>query len=105
MRITFVQEDGTEFPLQVEPGINLMEAALGNGIPGIDGDCGGNAACGTCHVRIGPEWGSLLSPASEDELAMLEFAEDVLPTSRLACQIIASTDLDGIAVHLPLAQH
>ena len=48
-RITYVEHDGTAHGVEVADGVSLMEGALGNGVPGIDGDCGGNAACATCH--------------------------------------------------------
>ena len=54
-RITYVEHDGTAHSVEVADGVSLMEGALGNGVPGIDGDCGGNCACATCHVYIPAE--------------------------------------------------
>jgi len=36
---------------------------------------------------------------------MLEFAADVEPRSRLACQIKMREALDGLTVYLPASQH
>ncbi|MGL4541087.1 MAG: 2Fe-2S iron-sulfur cluster-binding protein [Polymorphobacter sp.] len=104
-RITYLKPDGSRFDIDVEPGINLMEAALANNVAGIDGDCGGNAACATCHVHVAPEWRARVGAANDAEAAMLEFAEGVDASSRLACQLVAANDLDGLVLHLPAAQH
>jgi 2Fe-2S ferredoxin len=83
-----------------------MEAAVKNSVPGIDGDCGGAAACATCHVYVDPEWIGRTGPAAEGlEQSMLEFAEDVTDQSRLACQIIVADSLDGLILKLPEKQH
>lgn len=103
--ITYVGHDGTRFEIEATPGLNLMEAAISNGVPGIDGDCGGNAACATCHVYVAPEWAEKLTPANDTELAMLELADGVGSTSRLACQIIASDAINGMTLLMPASQH
>ena len=104
-RIVYEQHDGRRQEVEVEDGVSLMEGALANGVSGIDGDCGGNCACATCHVYIEPGWRAATGERSEMEGAMLEFAEGVEPGSRLACQINASSALDGLVVRLPAAQH
>lgn len=81
-----------------------MEAAVSNGVPGIDADCGGSCACATCHVIVDEAWFSRLPERSETERDMLEFAVDPKPTSRLACQISVTADLDGLIVHTPESQ-
>ncbi|MFA9271351.1 MAG: 2Fe-2S iron-sulfur cluster-binding protein, partial [Baekduiaceae bacterium] len=50
--MTFVEHDGTEHEVEFVDGSSLMELATSNGVPGIDGDCGGEASCGTCHVIV-----------------------------------------------------
>lgn len=39
---TFIEFDGTAHTVTGEDNISLMRLALDNGIPGIDGDCGGS---------------------------------------------------------------
>jgi 2Fe-2S ferredoxin len=39
------------------------------------------------------------------EESMLDFANDLQPTSRLSCQIIVSDALDGLIVRMPENQH
>ena len=104
-KITYIAADGGARTLDVTDGESLMEAAVANGVPGIDGDCGGNCACATCHVFVAPEWLAATGERSEMEAAMLDFAEGVQPNSRLCCQITASAAIDGIVVRTPASQH
>jgi ferredoxin, 2Fe-2S len=103
--ITYVEHNGTAHTVEVATGVSLMEGALGNGVPGIDGDCGGNAACATCHVYVAPGWDSRTGSRSANEEAMLDLADGLQDNSRLACQIFASDDLDGLVVTMPATQH
>ena len=104
-RITYIATDGSARTIDVADGVSLMEAAVANGVPGIDGDCGGNCACATCHVHVAAEWLAAAGEKSDMETAMLDFAEGVTDDSRLACQIAASPALDGMVVHTPAGQH
>jgi len=103
--VTFIEANGTEHKVDVENGISVMEAAITNSVPGIDGDCGGNCACATCHVYVDAKWQALTGSQSDMEHDMLEFAEGVEPNSRLACQIHMSDELDGLVVRMPESQH
>lgn len=99
--ITFVEFDGTAHDVELVDGESLMALATGSGIPGIDGDCGGEASCGTCHVIVDDEWTSRTGTRSEAENQMIEMSPECAPNSRLSCQLKASTTLDGLKVHLP----
>ncbi len=77
--------------IAVEPGKTLLDAALDNNIK-IDHNCGGNCACSTCHVVI-DEGFSTLNEVTEDEEDMLDEAEELEETSRLACQCKVTGDL------------
>jgi len=105
-KVNYVEANGRVHAVDAEAGISAMEAAVKNSVPGIDGDCGGAAACATCHVYVDPEWIGRTGPASEGlEQSMLEFAEDVNERSRLACQITLNDALDGLVLRLPDRQH
>ncbi|MGK2914899.1 MAG: 2Fe-2S iron-sulfur cluster-binding protein [Porticoccaceae bacterium] len=104
-KIIYVEHNGTERAIDVKNGLSLMEGAVRNLVPGIDGDCGGECACATCHVFVEPAWLDKLPAMSEMENAMLDLVEDRSERSRLACQIKASPALDGLVVHTPLGQH
>lgn len=103
-KIQFIDFGGTARTVEAEPGSTVMEAAIKNGVPGIEAECGGACACATCHVYIEPDWQEKVGAPSSMEEDMLDFAYDVRPNSRLACQITVSTDLDGLTVRTPEKQ-
>ncbi len=102
-KITYVEHDGTRHEVEVDEGLSLMEGAIDNSVPGIDADCGGMCACATCHIYV-PANADLGQPG-DDEEAMLELAEQTRDTSRLACQIQATAEMDGLAIEMPESQH
>ncbi len=99
--MTFVEHDGTEHAVTIEEGKSLMQIAMDNAVPGIDADCGGSCACGTCHVIVDPDWIGMTGEVGSDEKQLLNMTPDKTTTSRLACQITASDALDGMIVRLP----
>ena len=104
-RITFIEHNGSEHPVDVDNGISVMEAAVNNGIPGIDADCGGSCSCATCHVFVDPAWLDKVGPPNGNEDAMLGVSNDRRDNSRLACQIKVSDELDGLVVTTPEFQY
>jgi 2Fe-2S ferredoxin len=102
--ITFIEHDGAQHLVDIVDGKSLMQIAVDNGVPGIDADCGGECACGTCHVIIDDQWKNSIGAADGDELRMLEMTPERTPTSRLSCQIQISNAMDGMIVHLPQFQ-
>jgi 2Fe-2S ferredoxin len=104
-KVTFLAFKGGTHTVQVPVGTTLMRAATDNGVPGIDGDCGGNCACATCHVYIDPAWSVRVGPRNATEEAMLNAVDELRSNSRLACQITLDDALDGLLVGLPEAQH
>ncbi len=105
VKVTFKSFQGDESTVDADSGISLMEAAVRNSVPGIDGDCGGACACATCHIYVPSEWADKVGEASEMEKSMLEFVESNSESSRLACQINVSDALEGIVVDMPEAQY
>ena len=55
-KITYIEHNGTEHPVDVPVGKSVMQGAVDNNVPGIDADCGGECACATCHVYIDAAW-------------------------------------------------
>lgn len=104
-RITFIEHDGTAHQVDATNGQSLMRAAVDNGVPGIDADCGGECACATCHVYVEPDWLARTGERSEMEQSMLSFAAVTQDNSRLSCQVAVSDALDGLVVRLPDGQH
>ncbi len=104
-KITYIEHNGKEHVIDVPEGWSVMEGAVKNLIPGIDADCGGACACATCHVYVGEQWLSKLTPKEDMEETMLDFAQDLEPNSRLSCQIKVTKELDGLTVKMPKSQH
>uniref|UniRef100_A0A5S6QBD2 2Fe-2S ferredoxin-type domain-containing protein n=1 Tax=Trichuris muris TaxID=70415 RepID=A0A5S6QBD2_TRIMR len=66
------------------------------------GICGGALACSTCHVILKQEdYDRIPNPPCDDEVDLLDMALGLTKTSRLACQIQLTDDLEGIEVALP----
>lgn len=103
--VTYVESDGTEHRIDVPIGVSVMQGAVNHMIPGIEGDCGGLCACGTCHVYLDRQWAEHCVPPDELEEGILEFAFAVDERSRLGCQIEMSEALAGLVVHLPERQY
>lgn len=102
--ITFIAADGAERTIDASEDLSLMENAVGNGIEAIEAVCSGNAYCGTCRVYVEPDWRGLLGEAGEIELPMIEAAGDETPGVRLSCQIVVTSELDGLVVRTPVSQ-
>ena len=100
-QITFVEHDDTKHVVEFEAGSSLMQVAVENAIPGIDGDCGGECACGTCHVILSEEWFRKLGAPADNEEQMLSMTPERASSSRLGCQVIVTEEMDGSTVHLP----
>lgn len=103
-KITFIEPDGAEKTIDALEGHSLMDAAVRNGIKGIQAECGGACSCATCHGYIDNNWIEKVGVAEGDELDMLEFASDVQQNSRLCCQVKITASLEGITVRLPASQ-
>ena len=80
-----------DIEVEVKEGTPVLDAALDNNIR-IDHNCGGNCACSTCHIIVEKGFESL-DEMSEDEEDMLDEAEGLTDTSRLACQAKVTEDL------------
>jgi 2Fe-2S ferredoxin len=73
-----------------------MEAAYNNNVPGILAECGGAAACGTCHIYVKSDDQHFLNSVGDNEDAMLYAVEQRRPNSRLSCQLTVTNALEGM---------
>ncbi|TFB70606.1 cytochrome P450 [Cryobacterium glaciale] len=102
--INFAYPDGSSTEIVCDSGRTLMRAALENSVPGIIGECGGQAMCATCHVYVTESDRHNLPAMSEDEEEMLESTESPRTLgSRLGCQIIMGGQLESLDVTVPPA--
>ena len=100
-KITFIEHDQTEHVAEFKAGSSVMQIAVDNLIPGIDGDCGGECACGTCHVIVSDDWFRKTGTPGGEEEQMLSMTPERESTSRLGCQVVITDEMDGMTVHLP----
>ena len=102
--VRFVNSAGEETDVAIDDGVSVMEGAVKAGIEGIDADCGGQLSCATCHVYLGEAWVGRVPEPSDDEEALLDFAAERQPNSRLSCQIIVRPELEGLEIGVPAHQ-
>ena len=101
IRIRFLTPDGDlACETEGQEGYSLLEVGQAKGMP-LEGTCEGQMACSTCHVIVAAEDFDRLPQASEEEEDMLDLAVGATRTSRLACQIVLTRDLDGLTVRMP----
>jgi len=81
-------------------GDRLLDVAQAAGQP-LEGTCGGQLACATCHLIVDPADWPRLPPPSADEEDMLDLVPDAVRTSRLSCQVRLTAAMDGLTVRVP----
>ncbi len=100
-RVRFFKADGTlGKEVEAKPGQRLLDVAWAERQP-LEGACEGVMACSTCHVIVEAEDFEKLPPATEEEEDLLDLAAHATRTSRLACQIILTDDLESLSVRIP----
>jgi len=90
--------DGGVQEIEVADGETVMRAAVREGVPGIEGECGGEMSCATCHVYLPSPWKEKIRGASEEERDLLEADDAATEDSRLSCQIKMRNEIDGITL-------
>ena len=98
VRICYVDKDGIPHNVDAKIGDTLMATAKYNLIAGIDGDCGGNCACGTCRIRLPENIAKRQSPADDDERDLLSFLSEDESDIRLGCQIQITQEFEGVTI-------
>ena len=103
--IRFVEADGTPHLFEATIGQTLKQTALDHLVPGIIGDCGGCAACGTCHAYIDDRFLPSLPPIDENEDMILDgVPAPRTENSRLTCQIPVTAHMTDMEVRIPKTQ-
>ena len=88
----------SELTAPTDMGLSLMEFLKACEYD-ILATCGGMALCATCCVDV-MKGEAELNEMTDDEYAMLDTLPDVLPNSRLACQLQLNKGMDGLSVRL-----
>lgn len=99
-KISYIDRSGEELSVDAEIGKNLMDVAHDNNIE-LEGACGGELACSTCHLVFEKEVYDTLPPKTDEEEDMLDLAFELTETSRLGCQIRVTKEMEGIKVRIP----
>lgn len=86
--------DGSHFRREAIAGLRLLDLLRMYGFP-VKAECGGACVCGTCHIRIPERWQNVLPPPTDEELAKLDDIPTADESSRLACQIETTDEMDG----------
>lgn len=99
IQISILDREGKTHAIDAptDMGMNLMEVCKAYELP-VEGTCGGMALCASCQCYILSD--HHLNEQSEDELAMLSEAFNVMENSRLGCQILITPALNGLQVQL-----
>ena len=81
-------------------GRTVLDVALDNNVD-IEGACGGELACSTCHVIVAEDLYRQLPKKKVEEDDMLDLASGLTPTSRLCCQLKVSPILKNALFVVP----
>ncbi len=102
VKLTFIEgEDGDPIEIDAEIGKKMLDICVDHDID-IEGACGGELACSTCHVIFEKDLYDTLSRKTEEEEDMLDLAWGLTDTSRLCCQIEITKDMEGAKIVVPL---
>ncbi|ALJ18890.1 2Fe-2S iron-sulfur cluster-binding protein [Microbacterium sp. No. 7] len=103
-RVEFVQPDGEPVVVEGDVGQTVMSVAIGNAVPGIVGECGGQLSCSTCHVFVDESCRELFGEPDEFEDEMLDgTAAPREEGSRLSCQMVVGEA--PVVVRVPETQY
>mmetsp|Transcript_33721 Transcript_33721/g.53966 ORF Transcript_33721/g.53966 Transcript_33721/m.53966 type:complete len:156 (+) Transcript_33721:25-492(+) len=100
VKFTFINNFGEEVPVTAKAGSTVLDVCLDNELE-VEGACGGECCCSTCHVYLPQTLYDSLEKPDEDELDMLDLAIAVKDTSRLGCQITVDKSFNGTVIELP----
>lgn len=98
--ITVTDQAGSQHPLicPLEMGLTLKDICKAYELP-MEAMCGGMVMCATCHCYVLSEEIPLPEKNNIEE-ALLSELFNSRPTSRLACQIYLTAQMDGLNVEI-----
>ena len=99
VRLHFVSGGGHR-TAEAAVGSTLLEVAQRAKLD-VEGACGGQCACATCHMIMTKEVFGKLPRAKDDEMDMLDLAAEVEETSRLGCQVRVEEFMHNTEIKLP----
>ncbi|MGB4107872.1 MAG: 2Fe-2S iron-sulfur cluster-binding protein [Alphaproteobacteria bacterium] len=99
MKIFVTDLEGVTHAIDAAAGWRVMELIRDHGFP-MKAECGGGCSCATCHVYVDEAWIDKVTPRGTEEDLMLDEAYDRRENSRLSCQLIMTTELNGLRLTL-----
>jgi len=96
IRVRFLDAGGSR-TVDAPDGARLLDVAREADQP-LEGVCGGDLACGTCHVTIAAEDWNRLPPPRPEEEDLLDLLPAATRYSRCACQLRLTPALDGLTL-------
>ena len=95
VKINFLDENKKINVIDAKDGSSLLEVAKKNNV-NLEGTCGGEMLCSTCHVYILSEHIDNLNKQTIEEKEILALTKNLKKNSRLACQIKITNILKGL---------
>ena len=95
IEINFLDKKGNIKKIKANEGESLLEISKKNNLD-IEGACGGEMICSTCHVYIVSNHINKLKKQIDEEKEILLLSNNIKKNSRLACQIKVTERLNGL---------
>jgi 2Fe-2S ferredoxin len=98
--IIVTSRSGKKITLEARAGMSVMEIIRDGSVDEPFALCGGARSCATCHVYLDPAFVDRMPAMSEDESDLLDSSDGRQVNSRLSCQIVFDSALDGLGVEI-----
>tara|TARA_B100000029_G_scaffold395274_1_gene393036 strand:- start:705 stop:1010 length:306 start_codon:yes stop_codon:yes gene_type:complete len=95
IKIKYLDKSGKLKIINAKKGDSLLEISKKYNLD-LEGACGGEMICSTCHVYIISKHLNILDKQSKEEKEILLLANNLKKNSRLACQIKISEKLENL---------
>ena len=95
VKINFLDKNDNLKEIEASIGSDLLKVSKKNNI-NLEGSCGGEMLCSTCHVYILSHHLKKLKKQTNEEKEILALTNNLKKNSRLACQIKVTPKLKGL---------
>ena len=95
IKIKYIDKKGNHKLINANNDVSLLKVSKNNNI-NLEGSCGGEMLCSTCHVHILSNHLKKLKKKTKEEKEILALTENLKKNSRLACQIKITDKLNGL---------
>ena len=95
IKIKHIDKKGNQKLINANKGLSLLEVSKNNNI-NLEGSCGGEMLCSTCHVYILSNHLNKLKKKTKEEKEILALSKNLKKNLRLACQIKIIDKLNGL---------